>query len=45
VADENLTNINSGKKKLNFVYKGKFSQTSGHLLAITGEEDIKNGSD
>jgi hypothetical protein len=40
MADEDLTNFNSGKKKLNLVYKGTCLQTSGQLLAITGEEDV-----
>jgi hypothetical protein len=45
MTDKDLANINSGKEKLNLIYKGTCSQTSGHLLAITEEEDVKNGSD
>jgi hypothetical protein len=45
MTDEDLTNINSGKEKLNLVYKDRYSQTSGHLLAITGEDLKKNDSD
>jgi hypothetical protein len=45
MTDEDLANINSGKEKLNLVYKGTCSQTRGHLLAITGEEEyVKNDS-
>jgi hypothetical protein len=38
MTDEDLTNINSGSKKLCLVYLGTCSQTSGYLLAITGED-------
>jgi hypothetical protein len=38
MTNEDLANINSGKKKLNLVYKNKCSHTNGFLLAITEEE-------
>jgi hypothetical protein len=38
MTDEDLTHINSGKEKLNLVYKDKCSQTNCLLLAITEEK-------
>jgi hypothetical protein len=38
MTDEVLTNINSGKEKLNLVYRDKCLQTNGHMLAITEEK-------
>jgi hypothetical protein len=37
MTDEDLANINSRTKQMSLVYKGKYSQTSGHLLAKIGE--------
>jgi hypothetical protein len=39
MTDEDLANINSRTKQLSLVYKGTCSQTSGHLLTITGEDE------
>jgi hypothetical protein len=38
VSDEDIDCINSGKAKLNLVYKGVCAQTNGLLLPTTGEE-------
>jgi hypothetical protein len=37
--DEDLPNFNSRTKKMSLVYRGMCSQTSGHLLAISGQDE------
>jgi uncharacterized protein YbaR (Trm112 family) len=40
MTDDDLTDINSGCIKLSLIYRGVCPQTKGHLLTVTGEEDV-----
>jgi hypothetical protein len=38
LTDDDIVGINSGRTKLNLVYRGTCTQTGGHLLPLKEEE-------